>query len=254
MPYFMVRGPTPLSVAYSPEAAQFFLRIADPGTTRKNQYAALIDGLVGDGVWSSLDLLHIYAADIQGNALVNLKSSSFTGITVGGGLTFTTDRGFNFASGSDYVNSQMDLSAGGTQFTTDAASIGVWAVVGGGDAPFVEDVLISTKTNIYPAYAGQCYTRVNDATPAGGLAVADALGFTLGVRTSGTGRESYRNGSSLGSLGSVSSSAPAAGQVLVCGQNVGGQAAAFCVGGNINSVQGSLYTRLRTYMTAVGVP
>lgn len=105
---------------FSPEATQFFARITDPGTTRKNLYAAMIDGLVSDGVWAKQDGLYILAADISANSLVNLKSSSFnlTGVN-GTNRTFTADQGW-VSTGSQLDSGYIPSTSGGNMTQNSA--------------------------------------------------------------------------------------------------------------------------------------
>src|SRR5262245_58714994 len=109
------------SVNITTEAAQFLARTSGLDTAHTNAYTALIDGLVADGIWSKLDLLHIYATQDSTNALLNLISSSFTGITHGS-PTFTADRGFTGVSGSStvYIDTQFNPNSGTRKYTLDS--------------------------------------------------------------------------------------------------------------------------------------
>ena len=67
--------------ANSAEVQQLFDRMSTPptpGGTREGLYASFIDGLVADGVWSLLDHISLFfAADTEGDTLLNLKGGSY---------------------------------------------------------------------------------------------------------------------------------------------------------------------------------
>ncbi len=240
------------------EAAAFLARTTGLDGGHITAYTDLINGLVSSGIWALTDILYIFATNSEGNALLNLKSANYPGVIVGSG-THTTDRGYeltvgNFITAGTGGSSYFYDTGGGQNFQQNAASLGAWCVTEVGTFESVEDTLGSSKTNLFPNYSGSAYARINDATPAGGAAVSDGLGFFLGVRVAASGagcRTSYKNGASLYVGSDASTTPPAAGPRI--GQN-DGQIACVYVGGNIDSLQGTLYTLLRAYMTAVGVP
>jgi hypothetical protein len=88
-------GGVPKLRAATPSAA-FLARTSGLNAAHRNAYTALIDGLVTDGVWTSLDALYITATDTTTNANLNLVSSSFP-LTQTGTITFTADQGYSNA-------------------------------------------------------------------------------------------------------------------------------------------------------------
>src|SRR5262245_928924 len=120
----------PATVSYSTEAAAFFARLAtQPTTTRKNQYAALIDALVSAGVWSLLDALYLYAAYDEATALTNLKSSSFGGTNTNS-VSYTADQGYTGAS-SKYIDLGYNPTTAGGNFAQNSACRGGWSLTSG---------------------------------------------------------------------------------------------------------------------------
>jgi hypothetical protein len=142
------------SGGYSTEAQQFFDRITDPGATRKNAYAAMIDALVSGGVWSKLDCLWILAADIEANALVNLKSSSFS-LVVTGTLTFSADSGFTSnGTAGNVLDTNYNPSTAGGNYTQNSACYGLWVATTGGATGREAMGNHGTTTHIYPEVSG----------------------------------------------------------------------------------------------------
>jgi hypothetical protein len=242
----------PGPAGYSTEADQFITRlVTDPGSTQKNNYAALIDNLVTAGVWPLIDVLAIYAADSTGNALLNLKSSSFGGATYAGTPTFSAYTGYTFNTANAIDHSIIPASLTGN-FAQDHASVGIWEVSAVLNNPSLE-YNGGTGLNIYADYSGTCYVRVNDAGGGHAITIGSSIQFVLGVRTNSTTRKTYHKGSLLGT-DTTASAAPPPSVNLMVGIQGTSQIAAFVLGGDIDAVQGALYTHLRTYMTAVGVP
>lgn len=190
-------------VQYSVTAMQFLNRLnSDPGATRKAAYAALIDGLVANGIWSKLDVLYILAANMQNNALINLINANYT-CSLSGSPTFTANSGYSGTSGnSDFVSSPYNYSINGVNFTQNSAHLGAW-VASGIDgvqtciAPYSNPG--GTDENLYPSFSGSLYIRVNDSgAGSGGFSVASPVGFSVGNRSSSTDRQIYKNGVSIG--------------------------------------------------------
>jgi hypothetical protein len=244
------------SGGFSPSCSQssaFLARTSGLDLTHETAYDTMICGLVTDGVWSSLDGFYVYATKDSTTAGLNLVGTSYSPVTVTGSPTFTADRGYTPSLGNG-ITISINLATT-PNFTQNAASVGAWSLSSAQDGSDVMAGDSGSPDNIYPRYTDDnAYLRINDS--AGGMPNVNGTGFYLGVRTSATGRTGYKNGVSLGSYGSVTSSAPTA-VTVGCPNPMSGtttQAAACIIGGNIDSVQLNLYNRLRAYMTAVGVP
>lgn len=214
---------------------------------RQTTVNALIAGLKSDGIWAKLDRLWIFAAENTQSALIDLVSLSTAAPS--SGPTFTVDRGYTCNSVSLLATGYIP-STNGVQFTLNAAHLSLWSLTSGQSN---QPATSSGSTHIYPRYIDDnAYVRVN--ANAGGLgANADGSGFFVGVRTAASGAGAvlgYRNGSAIVNTND-SAVALDTGQYLVFDRQI----AATSVGGLLNSTdQSNFYTRLRTYMTAVGVP
>jgi hypothetical protein len=213
----------------------------------------LVCGLVSDGVWSSLDFLHLDAQQNVTDAKLNLASSSFALQTdTGGAATFTSYQGF-----SGFHNGMLmgyNVSSGGLQYTRNSASCGVWAyTMSASTANF--HIGDNSNDQMYIWYSdGNWYPRINNNS-GGGLAHPGTAGLFVGDRPSSTTVHAYWNGVDKATISSTSTGLGSANMVLA---NFGASntifSADFCGASLGASGELALYNRLRTYMTAVGVP
>lgn len=243
------------------QVQQFIERTTGLDANHIGYYTTLILGLISDGVWNKLDLLHIYATADASDALVNLCSPNYKGVNAGN-LTFTTDRGYTGVdAGSNVINAGYDPSSGNTLFTQNSAHLSVWNLTAGNDnRPCVGASSGSWNADIFPQFGdGKTYFFANDA----GMSITNSTqtGHFVANRDSSSSAQGYQNGSSLITSSSLTSVAPL-GQISICGQHsgasflgAGNQVAAVSMGQSLSSTDVSnLYSRLRTYMTSVGVP
>lgn len=247
-------GPTPLSA---------FLTRANAVTTldgtHTSAYTALINGGVSDGWWSKLDVLMIYATQSSGVALLNLVNATYTA-TAGAGLAFVTDRSFGGNGTTDQLVTTFNPStATSPNFTQNSAHVSVWSLNAGQSGVQSVNIGLSAETSIFPVFIdNNVYLRIDDNPPSAGFANLTASGLFLGNRDSSTTRQGYLNGVSVGTYGSVPSQAVPNSALVAVG--AGGTAssnlvAAISAGSTLNSTdQLNFYNRMRTYMTAVGVP
>lgn len=260
---FSARGPIALSFAVSPEVSQFLARSSSLDTPHTAAYTALIDGLVADGVWAKLDTLYIFATQNQATALQNLKSSSYTA-TIAGSVTFAADDGFTLpGTGTDYVNTNFNAFTAGGNYTQNSAHLSVWMF---SDNNIMSGVVGATpaggfpRESIAPRYGGgDGYYRLN--TNGNGVQVttpASGAGMSLGNRTSSANTEAFNNGASIGT-DSASTTVTIANNTFTFPDLFYTENGNICSGGSMGSSLTSgdvaaFYSRMRTYMTAVGVP
>jgi hypothetical protein len=244
----------PASGAYSTEAQQFFDRITDPGTTRKDAYAAIIDSLVADGIWAKLDALWIVAADIAGNALINLKSSSFS-LTAVNSPTFVADAGYTSDGSSSYLTTGLNPTSVGGQFVKDSAHLSFWttaALAGGGGiesaiaafdgANFAQASVLSGATDVLMNDADQLIS-----------AGSQPAGHYIATRTASNVKVTYKNGASL-TNNTAASTALINQSFFLLARNQGSAAqftttqySAFSVGAGLDATEaGDFYTALNT--------
>jgi hypothetical protein len=242
------------------ETTAFLARTSGLDATHTNAYKALINGLVSDSLFSLFDVLYIYATQDSTTALLNLISVTYSG-TNANSLTFTADRGYTGdGTSAHYINLGINPSTATTpQFTQNSAHISAWNLVNAAAAQVLfSDSTASGGTNIYPRYSNDnIYVRLNES-PAGNVSTTtDARGCYLASREASNSQIAYKNGVSLGST-SNASQAVANASLTALGESSSGsnwQAAMSSAGAALNATQQlNFYNRLRTYMTAVGVP
>ena len=254
---------------YSTEAQQFFDRITDPGDTRKDVYATLIDGLEADGLWAKLDALWMFAADITGNAVVNLKSSSFTASLVNS-PTFTADEGYTGNGSTSYVSSTYTPSTAGGNYTQNSAAFGVYIRTDRATGSAFNDMGVQTTaggskvSDLIPRWTdGNCYYTLNAAT--GGAFVntgANSVrGFRALSRVGSTLATPYKNGTAVEAGDAATSSGLPAVAFYIGAKNNAGTAANFStdqiaasfIAGGLDATENSnLASRINAYMTSLG--
>jgi hypothetical protein len=210
----------------------------------------LIAGLKADGVWAKLDRLFILAAENEQSALIPLTGGS-AGKNVSS-AAFTVDRGYSFPSGG-YVDFVYVPSTHGVRLTLNSAHLGAWNLMEGGTSYGMVQTGAAGLFAIFPAhyYDGQNYMRINDTLSGPNPTIGPVhTGFLLGNRTGASVTEAYQNGILKNTQSTASESVATGG--LVAADN---QCAMASVGGSLTATeQLAFYNRLRTYMTAVGVP
>ena len=240
--------------SYEAEATALFARFSsDPGTTRKNAINTCIASLKSAGVWSKLDALWVFAAHDSQASLLNWVSTSHA-MGLDGSPTFTADAGYSCTGGGNFLRTTSNVDTF-TLFAQNSAHLSMWVTnnVVGACAIRYDTV---AGSNIYPRYHGNAaYLRVNDSPETSSIAAStDSSGFWLGNRSSSTAREAYKNGSSIGTYGSVSSVAPPAERMLITGESSTAiDVACASVGSSLTSGEvTSFYNAMNTLKAAIG--
>jgi|SRR5215472_7775160 len=228
----------------------------------------LIVGLKADGVFSKFDRLWLLAGENQPSGLTDIIADSLA--TAVNSPTFTTDRGFASNGSTSYINSGYNPSTNGVNWTLNSAHGSSWSVstptngalmsfgaLVGGSAPFADFICNFT-------FGGNTglFFRLNQDAPPTASYTASGAGHYLGNRSGSSASQGYQNGSSLGSDSNVSTTVPNLTAYILARNNAGtaddfctDQLAAISFGGSLSSTDvTNFYNRLRTYMTAVGVP
>ena len=239
--------------------ATAYLARATGETAHAADLTTLICGLVSDGVWSKLDAFYIFAQQTQADANLNLIGTSYP-ITVTGAPTFTQYRGYNFAASGQWLDTGFNAAtAVSPNFTQNSANLGAWVnVYAASSAAIIGNSATGAtgESHIYPNNAGQFYARVNGSS-AGVIAPVAQIGLYVGDRSGAASKSFYFNGSSLGTDTTDASQAPFNGNFRVGFVSAAGspdQIAEAHIGGSLGSAGNlALYTRLRTYGTAVGL-
>ncbi len=255
----------PLSGSCSQSTA-FFARATGLDATHISAYDALICGLVTDGLFSKFDVLHIYATQNSTIAQLNLVSSSFNA-TIHGAPTFTTDRGYAGLDGSSttYIDTSFNpTTASSPKFTQDSAHLSTWVptAAGADGNPSLGLSNGSSVSYLLPRDGGGLITSFINTATITQVAIGSPQGHSLTSRNSSSQVIEYKNGSSVVTNNSATSTAMPNLNLYTLGYN-GNNVANGCVTQHAEMSAGSslsgtdatnFYNRLRTYMTAVGVP
>lgn len=249
------------------ESAAFLARTSGLDSRHAIAYDTMICGLVSDGVFAKLDMLHVYATQDSATSLLNLVSASFAGTNHS--AVFTADSGWKGThDGSDYIDTGFNpTTASSPKFTQNSAHVSFWGavndglgtggIVGGGNA------LGASQSNIFPYLTAdsKTYFQVNDVGLAGATGVNTTQGHFVANRSSSVQVTGYRNGSSVLSNGAAASVALANISFDTLSWNNNGTHTGSGVRGGAASIGSSLsagevtafYNRLHTYFLAIGV-
>jgi hypothetical protein len=230
----------------------------------------LIVGLKADGVWTKLDRLWLFAAENQGSALVDLKAR--TTATAVASPTFTADRGYQSTNIlTQYINTNYNLSTQAVQANVDSMSISAWCVTNRAANAQPACGVFDGGSNAWQLYQ---FISVLPGSPGVGGFMGEGSGIEMGnsqsngfatfQRTSSTTEEAYFNGVALTPASQTRTAAvfPNFNMFLLGRDNAGtfdsgnaDQYAAFAFGAKLSATDAAnFYNRIRTYMTAVGVP
>jgi hypothetical protein len=240
--------------------ATAYLARATGETAHAADLTTLICGLVSDGVWAKLDALYVFAQQTQADANLNLIGTSYP-ITVSGIPTFTQYRGYNGFSSAYYLDTGFNAAtAVSPNFTQNSANLGAWVnVYAASNAAIIGNGAVgaSGESHIFPNNSGGFYARVNNSGVNGVTPPVAQIGLYVGDRSGAASTSTYFNGSSLGTDTTNASQAPFNGNFKIGFVSTAGsldQIAEAHIGASLGSAGNlALYTRLRTYATAVGL-
>jgi hypothetical protein len=124
------------------QATAFLARTSGLDGTHTTAYTNLICGLVTDGLitgtmagsgsgatacGSKFDAIYILATQDATTAKLNLCSTTFSPATLTGSPTFTADRGYQSAAGTDRISTGFNAStASSPNFVQDSAHLSIW--------------------------------------------------------------------------------------------------------------------------------
>jgi hypothetical protein len=244
---------------YDPDAAAYFeLLVPQPSMAYKIAVNNLVKQLKTDGNWTKLDRFWIHASENQQHAKISLVNPSSTPISEVNSPAWTASQGYTGDGASTYLNTHYNPVSDGVRFTTNSAALGVYSrtntAVDGFDIGSYDgtDLYLASKftdTNFYGAI--NCGT--NAATT-----VTDTLGLIIASRTSSSNIDLVKNGSSLGSFSSSSTSMVNLDQFILARNGSGYPsyfstrqlAISFIGGGDIS--QSLFYTAVQDFATAIG--
>jgi len=250
-----------------PTAAAFLARTSGLDSTHIAAYIALLNGFDADSLTAKLDAAYALATQDSTTALLNLVSSSFTAAT-SGSPAFTIDRGFTGVESSTtvFIETGFNATVGSPNFTKNSGHISAFSVTNVSSGSPIMGIGNSggnDELTVWPKFSGDnnAYFRVNAAT---GVNVANSVGsgHYHAARSGASSLQGYKNGSQI-VTGSPTAVNIQNKTVLLLGQNntlgppSGSQYQ--CAFASIGNITGStdvanFNTRVRTFLTALGVP
>jgi len=244
---------------FTPQALALFARMSPtPSPARKVLINQTIAALIGAGVWTKLDVLQIYAADAQANALLNWISSSYNSTAVNS-PTFTADRGFTGDGVSAYLNTGYAASSG-PKWGQNDHSFGRWLRTGpGGGGMDLGAYEVGTLKSAYiNSNVTGSYISLDSGTQQ--LISSSPIGSVTINRSSSGSFDIYKSGTFVSNVSAVSRGGSTL-NMYVLAYNFDAVAATFStnqigaiyIGQALSAGEiSALHTALQNYMTGVG--
>lgn len=227
-----------------------------PSAPRKQLINDLIASLVSNGVWGSLDILYVTAAHDAQAARLNWVANEFNATAVGV-PPFVVDQGYT-GSSVDYLGTGYTPITAGRKLVLGSAHFGAWSnTATGGSTPSIGTGIgadFDLHLDPFITAKGSTFShKINSVTV---LATANTTGIGFySVDRSGDSVSRYKNGGPLFSPVTQVPGGLASGEFKIGSFTTVRQWTAFCLGSSLGDTkQAALYSALRTYMTAVGVP
>jgi hypothetical protein len=223
----------------------------------------LISNMIKIGVWNSLDVFFMFAANAQQSGLLNWKNPSGTAATAVNSPTFTAYQGFAGDGSTSYVNTQWAPNVNGVNFSLNNASAFIYSRTNQA-ASTVRDFGANSTLNSIPTILSIVYTSsllsgdINGTIPSGTISNSSSLELFGMERSSSANYIFLKNGSSLGTITSASVNMTSSNVYVGCTNN-NGSAANFSSkqfslwGAGSSGIQTvSFYNALNLYLTAIG--
>lgn len=249
------------------QATTFLARTSGLSGTQTTAYQNLICGMVTDGTWSLMDLLYVFATNTTATANLNLVSTSY-GLTPVGTETFAANAGYTGDGTTGYFTTGYNPATNGINFTQNSAGIGACGLSSANFGNYASLGLLDGSGSfqgivLFPSNGGGSFVaQLNDATLQS-FTNFQSKGSYVATRTASTAINMYVNGASVATPADTSSSVFSL-PIYVGAVNTGGggvdgfsinQLAYVFVSGGLTSTQvGNVYSRLHTFLVAVGAP
>lgn len=255
----------PLDVATSAWVATVVSYGGTVSLARSGVVDTLITGLKADGVWPKLDRLWLLAAENTFSALTDIVADKVA--VANGSPSFVVDRGYTGvdSSGTVFIDTGFNPFPGGFNFQQDSAHISAWVNTDVPNSNVVAGCLtaFAAFTYVWPRFTDNLsYGGANDDNFNFGWSPSSKTGLMLINRPDASTMEAYHNtdaptidvhpSSSIADISNFILNANTR-PLIVYGTSC--QVAAAGWGGKLTATDVSnFYSRMRTYMTAVGVP
>jgi hypothetical protein len=221
----------------------------------------LICGMVTDGTWSLMDVFYVFAINSTGNAALNWVSSSFP-ITVTGTCTFAANQGYTGDGSTCYLTKGYNFSSSATNFAQNSGSMGACNFNAAANAETLMGGQQSGTYNEMGFSASAIFYDINDgAFPS--FTFTNTSGNWMASRTGASALALYLNGNSVATSTGSSLTVPSTTAIILAldgGTGTGiqfstAQIGVAFVGAGLTSGQAnSVFSRIHTYLGAVGAP
>jgi hypothetical protein len=244
----------PTNPTQSETTALLAAMTVQPNAARANLINNLIFTLKNAGVWTTFDMLFIYAAHDAQAARINWVTPAQI-LTANGTLTFTVDRGYQGDGVTGFLSTGINWSAL-VKFTQNNAAFGVWMRTSNSVNAQAIGSTTTQRDTLNPfSGSNNLAIRINSAAAAVTATVPDGIGYSAGSRSISTNIDLYKNAVLLGSP-AQNSTTMLVEEVLFLksGANfLQSQMSAAHIGAGLNATQiTAIYNALQTYMTGVG--
>ena len=265
------------STAYS----NFVARTVGLDSAHQSAYRGLFDGLTADGLFNAdgttnyFDGLYILATQDPASstaALLNLVSSSYPLTLSASAPAFAVDRGYTGvdASTTVYIDTGFLPNYPATnKVSLNSAHVSAWVVTPSTPSSAGNGEIIGSNDAggyilIWPRQgtSGSVFL-MNDTGYSNYFPCSDATGHWVSNRTGASANAGYRNGVLVGSPNIAATGVPGNKMAILAANDTSAgytagapyQIAMASMGAGLTPAQiTAFYNRLRTYMTAVGVP
>ncbi len=246
--------PVPLDVSTLAWIAAVAADGATVSTARQILVNNLIVGLKVDGVFAKLDRLWLFAGENTVSALTDIVATQLA--TANGEPAFVIDDGYTGNGSTTFIDSNFNAStAPGPDFTLNSGSLFGWNnTLGGGGGGGMVGTPTAGLNYIHPDSGGNILYGLQGIT--GTIGASGGTGLNL-VTIDASNLFIDVNGANVTSTPNTGASV--ANEDFTAGRANGGfssrQISCFGFGGLLSPANRvAIYTRLRTYMTSIGVP
>jgi len=241
------------------ESIDLYARITTATYLRKTILNRFIRKLKKDLLWDKIDFLNIIASENSQAGYLNIKSSSFT-LSPQGTTTFEVDRGITGDGTTGYSKTGF-VPNSGVNLTLNSASVFVYCRTNVSQATYdIGSSSAGTYLALILRDAGLFYYLINDTSFGDVYINLDSKGFWLGNRSGASAKQLYKNGVSVATSTTASTSRPT-GEVYLGSLNNAGTPSTYSTkqfalcggGGSFNATEAAnLNTHVQWLMVQLG--
>jgi len=186
--------------AFSASATAYFNQVTSNGGSLTNAEKTYINTFIGalGTDFAEFDRLWIHGLANSVAARTSLANPTSTMITAVNSPTFTASQGYNGNGTNSYLNTNYNPTTNGVKYTLDSASLYVYSRT---DLNAFKLDIGHANATIYSTLdirdGGSFYRSINQIGLTNGIAVANSLGLFSGVRVGTLDVRSYKNGTSI---------------------------------------------------------